>query len=599
MSMIAAVSSRTRGIAESLLLLACMALFFGCGGADVGEGSGRGRLGGVARERTLIMDCASPTTCGGQMVDYDSFNPFVPGALSRTGFNFLYEPLYFFNAYEQGTELIPWIATGHRFDETFTNLEIDIRRGVEWSDGVPWTAEDLVFTIQMLKENSPDLLYSTDMVQWVAEAVVVDSFTARIVLNMPNPRFLHSYFVHSGDQGVPIVPAHIWRGKDPTTFANFDPSKQWPVVTGPYFLAASDPQQRIWDLRRDWWAAKSGFQQLPQVERLIYLPYMEESKRVQNLISNNLDTSLELRPANIVTVLEQNPKVTTWTGREPPYSYQTWWPISLGFNTLEPPFDDAEIRWAINHAIDRAQLVEVAWQNSGDFTLLPLPDVPQMRPYMDGVADIVKDSGVGVHDSEKTAAILRSKGWERSSENGMWTKSGEPLAIVIDIFSHFQDLAPVLAAQLKRSGFDAKFRMTSDAANRIAQGTARAYMWGNFSSMRDPHFVMRAYHSRYVKPTGASAEQYWRWSNADYDALVDRMGQTATEDREAMLAIFRDMMSIWLQELPSIPLVQWPHRIAHNETYWTNWPSEDNPYINSAYWSRTWLLVLLNLRAVQ
>jgi len=54
-----------------------------------------------------------------------------------------------------------------------------------------------------------------------------------------------------------------------------------------------------------------------------------------------------------------------------------------------------------------------------------------------------------------------------------------------------------------------------------------------------------------------------------------------------------------LQELPSIPLVQWPHRIAHNETYWTNWPSEENPYINSAYWSRTWLLVLLNLEAVQ
>ena len=545
------------------------------------------------------MDCAESTTCGGQMVDYDSFNPFVPGALSRTGFNFLYEPLYFFNAYEEDAELIPWIATGHRFDDSFTELEIDIRRGVEWSDGVPWTAEDLVFTINMLKQHSPDLLYSTDMVQWVAEAVAVDSFTVQLKLNAPNPRFLHSYFVHSGDQGVPILPAHIWRGEDPATFANYDPSRQWPVVTGPYFLAASDPQQRIWDLRKDWWAVKIGFQELPQVERLIYLPYMEESKRVQNLIGNNLDTSLELRPANIITVLEQNPKVTTWTGREPPYSYQTWWPISLGFNALEPPFNDPEIRWAINHAIDRKQLVEVAWQNSGDFTLLPLPDVPQMRPYMDGVADIVADSEVGVYDPEKTTAILQSKGWARAGESGFWTKDGAPLTIVIDIFSHFQDLAPVLAAQLKQSGFDAKFRMTSDAANRIAQGTARAYMWGNFSSMRDPYFVMRAYHSRYVRPTGTSAEEFWRWSNADYDAIVDRMGQTATEDHEAMQAIFRDLMTIWLQELPSIPLVQWPHRIAHNETYWTNWPSEENPYINSAYWSRTWLLVLLNLRAVQ
>ena len=180
------------------VLLVCSVLFLGCGGGESGDVEESGRLGSVARSRTLIMDCAESTTCGGQMVDYDSFNPFVPGALSRTGFNFLYEPLYFFNAYEKDAELIPWIATGHRFDDSFTELEIDIRRGVEWSDGVPWTAEDLVFTINMLKQHSPELLYSTDMVQWVAEAVVVDSFTVQLKLNAPNPRFLHSYFVHSG-----------------------------------------------------------------------------------------------------------------------------------------------------------------------------------------------------------------------------------------------------------------------------------------------------------------------------------------------------------------------------------------------------------------
>ena len=80
-----------------------------------------------------------------------------------------------------------------------------------------------------------------------------------------------------------------------------------------------------------------------------------------------------------------------------------------------------------------------------------------------------------------------------------------------------------------------------------------------------------------------------------YDALIDQMGQTPTDAPE-MDELYREAMDLWLAELPSIPLVQWPHRIPHNETYWTNWPSEENPYINSAYWSRTWLLVLLNLR---
>ena len=49
----------------------------------------------------------------------------------------------------------------------------------------------------------------------------------------------------------------------------------------------------------------------------------------------------------------------------------------------------------------------------------------------------------------------------------------------------------------------------------------------------------------------------------------------------------------------AIPLVQWYHRIPHNQTYWTNWPSKENPYINSAYWHKTWLLVLLGIKAAR
>jgi peptide/nickel transport system substrate-binding protein len=140
--------------------------------------------------------------------------------------------------------------------------------------------------------------------------------------------------------------------------------------------------------------------------------------------------------------------------------------------------------------------------------------------------------------------------------------------------------------------------MTSDFNSRLRQGTARSYLIGNFSSMRDPYFVLRQYHSRFVQPTGQAADMPWRWRNTAYDEIIDRMGQTPVDD-PAMETLYREAMEIWLDELPSIPLVQWPHRIPHNEKYWTNWPSADNPYINSAYWSRTWLLVLLNLQPRQ
>ena len=572
-----------------ILLLASLPLV-ACGGT--GEGPGR-TLKNVPRSRTLIMDCAEANTCAGQIKDYNSFNPFIPGSISRIGYNFLYEPLYFFNAYEADSELIPWIAESHAFNADFTEITVKIRPGVEWSDGHPWTAHDFVFTINMLKDNAPQLMYSTDMATWVEEAVALDDLTARIALKAPNPRFLFSYFVHSGDQGVPIVPKHIWEGQDPENFKNFDLAKGWPVLTGPYQIAVSEPAQRIWDLRGDWWAKKLGFQQLPKVERIIYLTYMEENKRVQNLIANNIDTCLELRPANIVSLLQGNTNITTWTGREPPYSYITWWPISLGFNGLEAPWSDPEMRRAVNYAIDREQLVEIGWQNSGDWTLLPIPDLPQMKKYFTLAEDLVAKHQVGVFDPEQSAAILSRKGYARSGE--FWEKDGKPLSMVIDIFSHFQDLTPVLIAQLKKAGIDASFRMTSDFNTRLRQGTARAYMIGNFSSMRDPYFVLRQYHSRFVQPTGEPADNPWRWQNTAFDELIDQMGQTPS-DHPAMDELYRRAMDIWLAELPSIPIVQWPHRIPHNETYWTNWPTAENPYINSAYWSRTWLLVLLQLQ---
>ena len=179
-----------------------------------------------------------------------------------------------------------------------------------------------------------------------------------------------------------------------------------------------------------------------------------------------------------------------------------------------------------------------------------------MQPYFAAAADLVAQYEIGVHDTARTASIMSSKGWTRGPD-GFWTKDGEVFSLVIDIFAHFQDLTPVLVAQLQAAGFDASFRMTSDYISRMAQGEARAFMFGNLSSMRDPYQVLSHYHSRFARPTGETAEHYWRWQNADFDALVDRMAQTPNDAPE-MMAIYRQAIAIWLAELPAIPLVQWP-----------------------------------------
>ena len=544
------------------------------------------------------MDCTSLQDCGGQIKDYNSFNPFLLIGVSETGWNFLYEPLYFYNAYAtDGENIIPWIATGHEYNDDYTEVIIEIRAGVEWSYGQPWTAHDFVFTINLLKSNAPLLLFSTDMDTWVKEAVALDDLTAKIALNAPNPRFIFSYFTHNFDNGVPIVPKHIWEDKNPEKFANFDLAQGWPVVSGPYRMALSSPQQRVWDRRDDWWAAQIDFRDLPQVERLIFLPYVEEAKRVQLLLANKLDSCVDSRPPNIRSMIDGNPNVTSWTGRDGALGYLDWWPIALGFNALEWPFSDPQVRRAINFAINRDQLVAVGWQGSGSPARLPFPDFPPIRAFTDQIQDLMDDAGVGVYDPARSAALMEAGGWTANAD-GMWEQDGRTVKMAINIFGGFQDIGQVLVVQLQRAGFDASFRQLSDVYDQMAQGEARAYMTGHAGSVRDPYFTMRLYHSRFVQPTGMPAEHFWRWRNADYDALVDEMGRTAPDDPR-LAELFREAMAIWLDEMPSVPLLQWYHRIPHNETYWKNWPSQDNPYINSAYWHRTWLLVLLGLEAAQ
>ncbi len=555
----------------------------------------------VPRNRTLILDCAENGTCAGQLKDWNAFNPYIPGGGSgaRTGYNFMLEPLYFYNAYTPNPDeaIMPWIATGHEYNDDFTEVTVNIREGVEWSDGTPWTANDLVFTINMLKDNAPDLNFSVDMRNQVAEAVAVDDLTAKITLNAPNPRFIFAFFTHNFDNGIPIVPAHIWEGKDPVEFSFYDEEQGWPVYTGPYTLAFSSPEQRIWDIREDWWANKIGFHELPQVERVIYLPFFDENKRVQSLLTNEIDSSLDLRPTNIIAAVNGNPNISTFANRELPYGYVDWWPITMGFNNLEEPFSDPEIRWAVNYAIDREQLIQIGYQGAGVSSLLPFPAFGPLQPYQDAIQDIVDASGIATHDPALTDEIMTSKGYAKNGD-GFWEKDGETVSFAIEIFSIFQDITPVLVQQLRNAGFDASFRMQSDSFSRMSLGEAPVFLFGNGGSVRDPWKTLNNYTSRHIQPTGTAANPFWRWENAEFDAIVDQMAATSPND-PALTELYREAMTLYFDELPSIPIVQWFHRIAHNETYWTNWPTVDNPYINSAYWHRTWLLVLLNLEPTQ
>ena len=120
----------------------------------------------IPRNRTLIMAGLGGEHFGG-FTDIENFNPHSSG-LSRSGmYQAATEGLFYFNMLNG--ELIPWLATGFEYDDGYTGVTVKIRDGVEWSDGMPFTAEDVAFTINMLANNDK-LERSGDVGRWTKEA---------------------------------------------------------------------------------------------------------------------------------------------------------------------------------------------------------------------------------------------------------------------------------------------------------------------------------------------------------------------------------------------------------------------------------------------
>src|SRR5215472_15452469 len=539
-----------------------------------------------------------------QFSDVAMHNPFLTG-ISRSGYQVVMEPPFYYNAYYtdavcglNGVQCkngeMPWIGTSYKFSDDFKSVVVNLRKGVEWSDGQPFTARDVVFTVKMLVANAPKLNWSADMKQWVKDVAAPDDNTVQFTLTNPNPRFIFSYFTFHQDVGVFIVPEHIWKDQDPQKFSNFDLAKGLPVVTGPYKLIYSDPQQKIWDVRPDWWGAKTTFHPLPAPQRLIFLPGYDEAKQVELMINNEVDCTLSMQLGNIKAAMDRNPKVSSWSGSNPPYGYVDWWPTGLGFNDMKEPFNDPDIRHAINNVLNRDEIVKIGYQGAGDSTVVPYPGFPSLNAYTDGIQDLLKQYPVDDFNLDKSATVMQSKGYTKDSD-GFWSKDGNRLSIVVITFPVEQDVTPVIVQQLRKGGFDASFKMPSDFGTLIFNGAADAFVFGHGGSVRDPHFTARLYQSQYTAPIGTPSGQPYRWQNADYDKIVDQMGQTG-EDDPKLESLFHQAMEIWVKELPDIPVVQFYHRNPVNTTYWTNWPDENNPYINSANWHRTFELVLMNLK---
>ncbi len=543
----------------------------------------------ASRAETVIFEVDAR---GGQFADPELMNPYVPGGLRNQGMHqAVQEPLFILN-YQTG-EIEPWLGESMEADETFTTWTLNLRKGVEWSDGEAFNADDVVFTMGLLLEHT-ELGYAAGMQDWVESVEKVDDFTVTFNLTRPNPRFqLDNWSVRIWG-GPTILPEHIWAGQDPLTFKNYDPEKGWPVFTGPYLLDSVSPTEFSYVRNDDWWGAKVGWKELPEPKKLIWVRSASDETAVNVMAQGGIDSLMDITLGQLQALQAQNPDVITWFNEMP----LAWVPDpcsrTFEFNNAIEPWNDSDMRWAINYAVDRDEIVQIAYEGT---TLKNRHYFPAYPP-LDALVDLAIAEGAWdvdelfTYDPGKTAEILTSKGYTRDGD-GYWEKDGEELSLEIATHEGFIEkkrIAQVVTEQLQRVGINAVHvnQAGQTWGDNFRNGEFESRMgWQTCGSVNEPWATMDTFNTRWLEPIGTrSNSNSWRWSGdkaEEYGALVDQIGSLPLGD-PAIEPLFLQATALLFEELPVIPITEAKKIIPFLKTYWTNWPTFDNQYVHPPTW---------------
>jgi peptide/nickel transport system substrate-binding protein len=337
------------------------------------------------------------------------------------------------------------------------------------------------------------------------------------------------------------------------------------------------------DRRNEWWAAKAGLAPMPAIERIITIPGGTRDRMAQLITANQVDIVNDIQVTNVLKqIIGQNPKITTFTGQKTPYGAKDWWPTSLYFNHKSGKWDDANLRRAINHYIDRKQAIDTAYAGASEAKHDPFPGFGSLKPYIDAIRPIADKHGIGTFDKAKGDELMQKAGYAKNP-NGVWEKDGKPLTAVIEAIPVLNAVGPIVAQQLKNAGVDASFRSTPESRAIMRDGKYDLTLFGHRGSISDPYDTLEMYHSKNAFEVGRPTLFPARWSNAEYDKIVDQAAKLPPNDPQ-LIGLVKDAMEIWMREAVEVPITEWYHRVPMNQTYWTGWPTEQNAYMQPSFW---------------
>ncbi len=533
---------------------------------------------------------------GSGYANFAMLNLYAPGAPSRSGTGMqqnIWEYFSYWN-YETGEDVM-WLAQKYEYSADFKSITVYLTKGVKWNDGHSFTADDVVFTYNMLLQNAPKLSGSAAVAADVDSVTKIDDYTVRINLKAANPRFHLNRDTFPAVRvwgGLTIVPKHIWEGKDPVTFTNY-PN---PIGTGPYKLVSAAQTAAVFERRDDWWATeKYGIRPAPKY--VVFETLGTEETLAAALASNDVDAvNIGLLSfGTYLTVQQRNPYVTAWY-KAAPYAWKDPCPRVLFVQNAKYPWNDPQVRRAISYLVNRTAIATIAYDRTTVATPYIFPAYGGYQEYFDGISNLITQYEPTKYDPTKAKTIFESLGFKKGSD-GVWvTGNGTRLAMLYVVSSDTNTVeqrrvSEVLADQLRTGGMDVTVKFLAGAVftETLNKGDWDIFYGWQCPGDTDPFFNLNLYQSKYTKPLGQAVASWeyngWRYINPAYDAIVTKLGATSPLlNKTGSLALFKQAMAIYYADLPSIPMVQAPAFVPVNTFQWTGWPTAENPWIMPVPW---------------
>ncbi|MGI8486581.1 MAG: peptide ABC transporter substrate-binding protein [Thermomicrobiales bacterium] len=450
---------------------------------------------------------------------------------------------------------IPSVENG-QLSEDLTTVTFSLTPDVTWSDGEPFTAEDIKFTWQwIIDPTSASGNFTT--FDTIKDVEVVDPLTAKVTFKEPNPFWFDPF---TGTSTGFQLPKHILEGKGE---AGNNAFAQKPIGTGPFVVDSFSPNDQVLysanpkyrEPNKPFYAklhikgggdAASAARAVLQTGEYDYAWNLQvEPEILTGLITPDGPGVLTIKPGaqcERIDINQSDPNKEVDGQRSDP-------------NTPHPFFSDPKVREAFNTAIDRQQIAEKFYGEGSE----PVANI------VTGVPDTESPNTSREYDTDKANKILDDAGWAKDGSTRK--KDGIELKITYatSVNQVRQKTQAVVKKNLEAIGFSVDLQQIDagiyfDSAAGNEQNINHMYwdidMYQQVPNSPRPLAFMEAWYGPQIsqKSNNWSGQNYIRFQNDDYDAAFEQ-AQTET-DAEALAQLFIKMNDIVITNHVIVPLVR-------------------------------------------